>query len=69
MSTLLRQLKNSKTVRGRRWIIKRNKKDNITEVKMIYDPNQYKTFKNSKPMIGDKVLLKILENEKKKNNS
>jgi len=62
-------LKRNKTVRGRRWVVKRNEQDDITEVKMIFKPEEYITFKNSKKMYGDKALLKILDNEYEKNNS
>ena len=62
-------LKRHKTVRGRRWTIRKNKNDKVTEVKLIYNPQEYINYKNAKPMYGDKALLKILENEKEKNNS
>jgi hypothetical protein len=65
--TLINDLKRRRTVRGRRWIVKRNKDNGIIEVKMIYDPENYKTFKNAKPMVGDKKLLEILIKEKEKN--
>jgi hypothetical protein len=66
---LLSTLKRQGTVRGRRWIIKRNTDDKITEVKLIFNPKEYETFKNSKPMVGDRKLIEILENEKEKNKS
>tara|TARA_R110002096_G_scaffold89704_1_gene203820 strand:- start:2 stop:211 length:210 start_codon:yes stop_codon:yes gene_type:complete len=69
MGNLRTTLKRGKTVRGRRWIVKRNEDDGIKEVKMIFKPEEYTTYKNSKTMYGDKELLKILENEKEKNNS
>ena len=62
-------LKREGTRRGRRWIIKRDTEDNIKEVKMIYNPDEYEKFKPSRPMIGDRALIKILDNEKEKNNS
>jgi len=64
-------LRNNKTVRGRRWIVKRNTDQTIREVKMIFKPEEYIKLKASKTMYGDKALLKILEEnyEKKKNNS
>ena len=67
--TQLRNLKRS--IRGRRWTIRENKKGYITEVKMIFNPDEYITNKNAKPMYADKALLKILDKdyEKKKNNS
>jgi len=69
--TLRQMLKKSGTKNGRRWVVKRDEDESIVEVKMIYDPKNYETFKKSKPMIGDKKLVEILDNEyeKKKNNS
>ena len=62
-------LKRQGTVRNRRWIIKRDSEDNIREVKCIFNPHEYKKHKNSRPMVGDRELLKTLEYEKEKNNS
>ena len=67
--SLRKQLKGNKTVRGRRWTINRDKNDNLTGVKMIFEPETYVKYKSAKPMYGDKALLKILEDENKKNNS
>ena len=69
--SLRTQLRSSKTVRGRRWTIRMDSKGIITEVKMIYNPQEYGKYKDAKPMIGDKALLKLLEQdyEKKKDNS
>ena len=69
--TLRENLKRNKTVRGRRWIVKKDKNNLVSEVKMIFEPQEYILSKNPKPMYGDKDLLKILEKEyeKKKNNS
>ena len=65
----LRSLKRS--VRGRRWTIREDKEGQISEVKMIFNPEEYAKHKNAKPMYADKALLKILDKdyEKKKNNS
>ena len=62
-------LKREGTRRGRRWIVKRDTKNTIKEVKMIYNPEEYEKFKTSRPMIGDRALIKILDDEKEKNNS
>ena len=64
----LRSLKRS--LRGRRWTV-RETDGYITEVKMIFNPDEYSKNKNAKPMYADKALLKLLDNdyEKKKNNS
>lgn len=71
MATLRAQLRKDKTVRGRRWTIRQNEEGLLTEVKMIFKPDEYTKFKSARPMYGDKDLLKILEDnyEKKKNNS
>jgi len=68
---LRQQLKKSKTVRGRRWTVKKDSDGLLTHVKMIFKPEEYMKYKNAKEMYGDKALLEILENnyEKKKNNS
>ena len=62
-------LKRQGTIRGRRWTIRKDSNDKLTEVKMIFNPDEYSKYKNTKIMYGDKALLKILENEKEKNNS
>jgi len=69
--SLRQQLKKSKTVRGRRWTIKRNANGVLTHVKMIFKPDEYEKSKKAKPMYGDKDLLKILDKnyEEKTNNS
>ena len=55
------QLKNLKrSLRGRRWTI-RKVKNELTEVKMIFNPDEYVVQKNAKPMFTDRQLLKILE--------
>jgi hypothetical protein len=63
MSSLRLQLQKSKTVRGRRWTIKRDENDKIINVRLIYDTADYQKAKNAKPMYGDKALLKILTKE------
>ena len=64
-------LKKQGTVRGRRWIIKRNADDRIKEVKCIFKPEEYEKSERARPMVGDRQLLIELEKEyeKKKNNS
>ena len=61
----LKALKRS--LRGRRWTIR--KVNNIlTEVKMIFNPDEYSKYNNAKKMYTDKQLLKILENARPDNN-
>ena len=70
--SLRHQLRNLKrSIRGRRWTVREDKSGFITEVKMIFNPDEYVQNKNAKPMYADKALLKILDKdyEKKKNNN
>lgn len=65
--SLLKQLQKQGTVRGRRWTIRRDKKENITDVKMIFNPDEYVKFDNARRMYKDKELVIILKKEKEKN--
>ncbi len=47
---------------GRKWVIYYDKKDNIAEVKSLFQPESYK---GSRPTYTDKQLLNKLENIKK----
>ena len=38
-------LRNNKTVRGRRWTIRKDKEGFVSEVKMIFKPEEYEKFK------------------------
>jgi|TARA_R110002020_G_scaffold4440_1_gene19396 hypothetical protein len=69
--SLRQTLKRNKTVRGRRWTLRTDKQGLVTEVKMIFKPEEYEQLKSARTMYGDRELLKILEEnyEKKKNNS
>lgn len=65
--SFLTMIRKQGTVRGRRWTIRRDKDENITDIKMIFNPDIYATHHNAKKMYGDKALIKILEDEKEKN--
>ena len=57
-----------------RWIVKYNKKDRVREVKQIYKPSEYYAAnkhkgENARPLHNKNALIKILENDKQKNNS
>jgi len=56
-------LKKNKTVRGRRWTIRQDDDGRLTEVKMIFKPEEYEKYSNAREMYGDKALLKILEKD------
>lgn len=65
--SLRTMLKRQGTVRGRRWTIRRNEQNKLTEIKLLFNPKEYAMYKNSKPMYGDKQLIKILEDERSLN--
>ena len=71
----LTYLKKSESSPDNRWIIKRNKKNGLVrEVKLIYKPSEYYADnkhkgKNARPLHNKNALIKILEDDKKKNNS
>jgi len=65
MSSYLSHLKRTKTHKDNRWIVKYNADDTIKEVKLIYNPKEYKKYDNSKPLYNKTKLLEILENDKK----
>ena len=71
--TYLQHLKKSKNCVDTRWIVKYNTKGRVREVKQIYKPSEYYAFnlhkgKNARPLHNKNALIKILENDKEKNN-
>jgi len=52
-----------------RWIVKRDSKENIKEVKLVYKPSEYRTASNAKKLYTQKGLITILEIERKKINN
>jgi hypothetical protein len=69
-----KHLKKSETADDIRWIVKYDSKDRIREVKQIYKPSEYYAAnkhrgKNARPLHNKNALIKILENDYKKNNS
>ena len=55
-----------KSVRGRRWIIKRTANNSIREVKMIFNPEEYARSSKSRKLHTDKQLLKELDTHHEK---
>ena len=56
-----------------RWIVKYDKKGLVREIKLIYKPSEYYAEnkhkgKNARPLHNKNALIKILENDKEKNN-
>ena len=68
MGSLLTQLKREGTVYGRRWTIRRNSEGKLTELKMLFNPKEYETYKTAKEIYGDKAIIKILEDERSNRN-
>ena len=57
-----------------RWIVKFTPKGKIRDVKHIYKPSEYYAAnkhkgKNARPLHNQNALIKILEDDKKENNS
>jgi len=62
----LTHLKRNKMHYSSRWIVKFDDSDLIKEVKLIFNPEEYRTMKNAKPLHTQKGLIKILEKDKQK---
>ncbi len=62
-------LRNYKMHYKSRWVVKFNAKDLVKEVKLIFDPEQYRKRLNAKRLHTQKGLIKILENDKEKRNA
>lgn len=68
MSYLI-HLKKNKMHYKCRWVVKYDNKDLIREVKLVYNPEEYRSMKNAKPLHTQKGLIKLLENDKRKRNT
>ena len=64
LRTILRRQKRS--LKGRRWTVRQTEEGKISEVKMIFNPDEYATQSNTKPMYTDKKLLKLLDKDYEK---
>ena len=69
----LTHLKKITSSEDNRWIVKYNKNGLVREVKLIYKPSEYYASnkhkgKNARPLHNKNALIKILENDKEKNN-
>ena len=65
----LTHLKRTKMHHASRWIVKYDKEDLVREVKLIFDPNEYRKGSRARNMHTQKGLIKILENDKGKRNT
>jgi len=64
----LTHLKRNKMHYAERWIVKYDSSNPplIKEVKQIFNPEEYRKFKQSKPLNTQEGLIKILEQDKKR---
>ena len=58
----LAHLKRNKMHYSSRWVVKYDDK------KLIYSPEEYRKYSNSKPLHTQDGIIKILENDKEKRN-
>ena len=61
----LAHLKRNKHHHSSRWIVK-YKNDLVREVKLIFNPEEYRKFKKPRKLNTQEGLIKILENDKKR---
>jgi len=74
MISFLTHLKKYNHTDDTRWIVKYDKKGKVREVKQIYKPSEYYSMnlhkgKNARPLHNKNALIKILDDDKEKNNS
>jgi hypothetical protein len=62
----LTHLKKTKMHYKNRWVVKYDKDDFIREVKLVYNPDEYRGMKKAKRLHTQKGLIKILEKDKQK---
>ena len=66
----LTHLKRTKMHHSERWIVKYNDdNDLIREVKLIFNPDEYRRWNNARKLNTKEGLIKILENDKIKRNT
>ena len=62
----LQFLKRNKLHYSSRWIVKYNDEGLVREVKLIFNPEEYKLGKKARTLHTQKGLIKILENDKER---
>lgn len=66
----LAHLKKTKMHHKNRWVVKYDKyEDLVREVKLIFNPEEYRKFPNARRLNTQKGLIKILENDKERRNT
>ena len=62
----LAHLKRNKMHHSERWIVKFDDNDLIREVKLIFNPDEYRKALRPRTLNTQEGLIKILENDKKR---
>ena len=62
----LTHLKRNKMHYSERWIVKFDDNDLVREVKLIFNPEEYRKSSKSRTLNTQEGLIKILENDKKR---
>ena len=62
----LTHLKRNKMHYSSRWIVKFDDDDLVREVKLIFNPEEYRKSSRSRTLNTQEGLIKILENDKEK---
>ena len=62
----LTHLKRNKLHYSNRWIVKYNDEDLVREVKLIFNPDEYRVNKRPRTLNTQEGIIKILENDKER---
>lgn len=60
----LRHIKTIKSHSDNRWVVKFDSNNKVREVKLIFNPKEYKQLKNSRKLLKREELIEILEKNK-----
>ena len=61
----LQFLKRNKMHHSNRWIVKYDNNEKVREVKLIFNPDEYRQIKRARELYTQKQLIKILTKDKK----
>ena len=72
--SFLAHLKKYNHTNDTRWIVKYSTNGKVREIKQVYKPSEYYAMnkhkgKNARPLHNKNALIKILDDDKEKNNS
>lgn len=62
----LKHIKKKKLHHSCRWIVKYDDDNLVREVKLIFNPEEYRKFSTAKPLKTQDGLIKILDNDKQR---